>query len=137
MKIWDNFLLALTKFSQFHGRSRRAEFWGFFLIAMIIEIAASRWDGLLFSDNEFFEGLVNFVLFIPAIAVGARRLHDIGRSGWWQLIGLTGIGWFVLLYWWAQDGDEYPNEWGASPKYGAHEEDFGTPMHTDSDEQIV
>lgn len=137
MKIWDNFLLALSKYSQFHGRSRRAEFWGFWLITMLIGILASRWDGVLFSDSDFFEGMVNFIFFIPGIAVGARRLHDIGRSGWWQLIALTGIGYLVLLYWWAQDSDEYPNDWGTSPKYGDTENDYGAPLHDDSEDQII
>ena len=137
MKIWDNFLLALTKFSQFDGRSRRAEFWGFFLIAMLISIVASKWDGVLFNNSDFFEGMVKLIFFIPFLAVGARRLHDTGRSGWWQLIGLTGIGWLVLLYWWSKDSDEFPNKWGISPKYGDYEADYGAPHHDDHEDQIL
>lgn len=137
MKIWDNFLLALSKFTQFDGRSRRAEFWSFWLITMLIGIVASRWDGMLFDNNEFFEGLVNLIFFLPTISVGARRLHDIGRSGWWQLIALTGIGCLGLLYWYAKDGDEYPNKWGISPKYGDTEADYGAPLHDDNEEQIL
>ena len=45
-------------------------------------------------------------LLLPALAVGARRLHDIGRSGWWQLLSLTGIGTLVLIYWWVQPSGE-------------------------------
>ena len=47
-------------------------------------------------------GLVAF--FLPSISVAARRLHDVGKSGWWQLIGLTGIGLIPLIIWWASDG---------------------------------
>ena len=43
---------------------------------------------------------------LPALAVGARRLHDIGRSGWWQLLSLSGIGTLVLIYWWVQPSGE-------------------------------
>ena len=56
-------------------------------------------------------GLVSLALLLPGLAVGTRRLHDIGKSGWWQLILLTGIGLLLLIYWWvqptAEDGDTH------------------------------
>ena len=51
----------------------------------------------------------------PGIALGVRRLHDIGRSGWWSLIGLTGIGGFVLLFWVCRSGENEANAWGPPP----------------------
>ena len=51
-------------------------------------------------------GIAALALLLPALAVGARRLHDIGRSGWWQLLSLTGIGSLVLIYWWVQPSGE-------------------------------
>ena len=57
-------------------------------------------------------GIFQLALFLPHIAVTTRRLHDIDRSGWWQLIVLTGIGFFVLLYWLIKAGDEGENEYG-------------------------
>jgi uncharacterized membrane protein YhaH (DUF805 family) len=53
--------------------------------------------------------LVSLALLPPALAVGTRRLHDIGKSGWWQLLGLTGIVFFVLIYWWVQPTTEGSN----------------------------
>jgi hypothetical protein len=51
--------------------------------------------------------------------VGARRLHDIGRSGWWQLLVLIPlIGAIVLIVWFAQKGDPSPNEYGPNPWHG-------------------
>tara|TARA_B100000965_G_scaffold364825_1_gene348764 strand:- start:2080 stop:2280 length:201 start_codon:yes stop_codon:yes gene_type:complete len=44
------------------------------------------------------------ITFLPYLSVGARRLHDINRSGWWQLISLTGIGMILLIVWWSTDG---------------------------------
>jgi hypothetical protein len=52
--------------------------------------------------GDWLNGLVVLVLLLPGLAVGTRRLHDIGKTGWWQLIMLTGIGYFLLMYWWAQ-----------------------------------
>ncbi|MFI5447337.1 DUF805 domain-containing protein [Polaromonas sp. UC242_47] len=46
--------------------------------------------------------LASLALLLPALAVGTRRLHDIGKNGCWQLLMLTVIGFFVLMYWWAQ-----------------------------------
>ncbi|EMY67904.1 PF05656 domain protein [Leptospira vanthielii serovar Holland str. Waz Holland = ATCC 700522] len=43
-------------------------------------------------------------MLLPSLSVGARRLHDTGKSGWWQLIGITGIGVLVLIFFWAQKG---------------------------------
>jgi uncharacterized membrane protein YhaH (DUF805 family) len=137
MKIWENFTLAFSKYAQFNGRSRRGEFWGFILITMLLGIAASSWDGIFFGNSEALENLLDVVFFIPSIAVGARRLHDTGRSGWWQLIALTGVGVILLIIWWAQDSDEYPNNYGYSPKYG-EDVDYGAPLKSnDHDDQIL
>ena len=57
------------------------------------------------------------VTFIPNIAVSVRRLHDIGRSGWWMLIALVPIaGILLLLFWAAQEGEPTTNTYGESPK---------------------
>ena len=54
--------------------------------------------------------------FIPSIAVGARRLHDIGKSGWLQLLGIIPIvGLIILIVWWAKEGDKEDNAFGAAP----------------------
>jgi uncharacterized membrane protein YhaH (DUF805 family) len=51
---------------------------------------------------------------LPALAAGTRRLHDIGKSGWWQLIMLTGIGLLLLIYWWVQPAVEDSNEYSVA-----------------------
>ena len=55
--------------------------------------------------GDVVSGIVSIALLLLALAVGARRLHDIGRSGWWQLLTLTGIGVLVLIYWWVQPSE--------------------------------
>ncbi len=105
-----NFVEAITtclsKYVTFSGRATRSEFWWFFLFQIVLAVASS-WLGDLLSS------LIGLAVLLPAIAVGTRRLHDIGRSGWWQLISLTVIGLFVLIYWWVQPSDG-ANEYDAA-----------------------
>lgn len=86
---------CFSKYASFTGRASRPEFWWFFLFQVLASLAATMLSELL-------NGLVVLALLLPGLAVGTRRLHDIDRTGWWQLIMLTGIGYFLLMYWWAQ-----------------------------------
>ena len=64
-----------------------------------------------------FSGLYGFAMFVPAISVTARRLHDIGRSGWWILFGLIPlIGTIVLLVFMVLGSQEGENRFGPNPK---------------------
>ena len=87
--------VCLSKYGTFTGRASRPEFWWFFLFQILISLAASMLGDVI-------SGLVGLALLLPAIAVGTRRLHDIGKSGWWQLLLLTGIGLLLLIYFWVQ-----------------------------------
>ena len=89
---------CLTQYAGFSGRAVRSEFWWFFLFQVIVLVIA----GFL---GDVVYGIAAIALMLPAFAVGARRLHDIGRSGWWQLLVLTGIGVLVLIYWWVQPSE--------------------------------
>lgn len=98
---------CFAKYAAFSGRASRAEFWWFFLFQVLALVAASLVSDLLY-------GLVSLGLLLPGLAVGTRRLHDIGKSGWWQLIMLTGIGLLLLIYWWVQSTAEGANEYEAA-----------------------
>ncbi|MBX3655621.1 MAG: DUF805 domain-containing protein [Ramlibacter sp.] len=95
MNFGQSISTCLSKYAIFSGRASRPEYWWFFLFQVLVSVAAG-----MISDK--LSGLVSLGLLLPSLAVGARRLHDIGRSGWWQLLLLTGIGFFVLLYFWVQ-----------------------------------
>ena len=86
---------CLSKYASFSGRASRPEFWWFFLFQVLASLAASL-------IGDWLNGVVVLLLLLPGLAVGTRRLHDIGKTGWWQLIMLTGIGYLLLMYWWAQ-----------------------------------
>ena len=99
---------CFAKYATFSGRASRPEFWWFFLFQILVSIVTS-----FFGDVT--NGLAALAMLVPAVAVGARRLHDIGKSGWWQLIAVTVIGILVLIYWVVQPSSEGSNKYdGAS-----------------------
>ncbi len=98
--------ICLSKYVAFSGRAPRPEFWWFVLGQLIALIVAS----LL---GRFIYTLVALALLLPSLAVGSRRLHDIGKSGWWQLINLIPLlGLLVLIYFWVQPGQPGSNTHG-------------------------
>ena len=96
---------CFAQFASFGGRAPRSEFWWFFLFQVLVMIVSAMVNNLLYM-------IVALVMLLPALAVGTRRLHDVGRSGWWQLLMLTGIGYLVLLFWWVQPSPEHGNDVG-------------------------
>ena len=96
---------CLGQYATFSGRASRSEYWWFFLFQVLVMVAT----GML---GDVINGIASLALLLPALAVGARRLHDIGRTGWWQLLLLSGIGFLVLLYWWVQPGEGAGNIYG-------------------------
>lgn len=106
-------------YANFSGRARRAEYWYFCLFSLIISIVLAVVDGILASNGlpGLLGSLYSLAVFVPSIAVSARRLHDTGRSGWWQLILLVPIiGVIVLLIFLVQEGSFDRNDYGPSPK---------------------
>ena len=98
---------CLSRYASFSGRASRPEFWWFFLFQVLASVAASM-------IADWLNGIVVMALLLPGLAVGTRRLHDIGKTGWWQLIMLTGIGYFLLMYWWAQPTSDNAIEYDAA-----------------------
>ena len=111
MNFVDAVKTCFTKYVGFDGRATRSEYWWWVLflvaIAVVMELLNLGLIGNLFS----------LVTLLPSIAVGARRLHDIGKSGWWQLIAFIPlIGAIVLIVFWTQDSQPGDNQYGANPK---------------------
>ncbi len=108
------FLDVFRKFADFKGRSRRSEYWYFTLFSTIISLATMGID--IMTETPFLNSIYSLVALVPSLAVAARRLHDTGRSAWWYLIIFTGIGIFVVLYFFCQDSVPGENKWGPNPK---------------------
>jgi uncharacterized membrane protein YhaH (DUF805 family) len=113
------YLEVLKKYVVFDGRAHRTEFWMFVLVNLIISILLTIVDvaiGTYGAGGGLLSGIYSLAVLLPSLAVGARRLHDVGRSGWWLLLGLIPIvGIIILIVWWAQEGDAAPNEYGPNP----------------------
>ncbi|MGH3867764.1 MAG: DUF805 domain-containing protein [Pseudonocardiaceae bacterium] len=115
------YLKVLRQYADFTGRARRKEYWMFVLVNAIIGVVLAILDSALSLPRVFTVGLLyllySLTVLLPSLAVGVRRLHDTGRSGWWMLISLIPlIGGIVLIVFFAIDGEGQPNAYGPNPK---------------------
>lgn len=107
---------GFQNYFNFKDRASRSEFWWWTLFVFLSGIAANILDGILTGgDRQALAGLLNLVLLIPSISITTRRLHDVDRSGWWQLIALTIFGLIPLLYWECKKGSDGGNRFGSDP----------------------
>ncbi|MEO9569901.1 MAG: DUF805 domain-containing protein [Polaribacter sp.] len=120
-----NWYLKVLKehYFDFTGRARRQEFWMFMLINFIIAFVLGLLDNVLglnygaTEENGILSTIYSLLVFIPTLALYARRLHDYGKSGWWiLLIFFIIVGWIWLLIWFCMEGENRPNKWGENPK---------------------
>jgi uncharacterized membrane protein YhaH (DUF805 family) len=112
----NQYVEVFKKYAVFDGRATRTEFWTFTLGNMVVGVALAILGGI--SDGfVVLSYLFSLATFLPSLAVGVRRLHDTGRSGWWWLIGLIPlVGAIVLLVFFVQDSQPGTNEYGPNPK---------------------
>jgi uncharacterized membrane protein YhaH (DUF805 family) len=103
------------RYAQFTGRAHREEFWMFALINFLITIGVAIIGHLI--HLPFLQGLYGLAVLVPCLALGARRLHDTGRSGWWQLLLLIPlIGLIVMIVFWVTEGTPGDNLFGTNPR---------------------
>ena len=106
---------VFSQYVGFSGRARRSEYWWFALAMFIASILLTTIE--MMTGIFGLSSILSLAILLPSLAVGARRLHDTGRSGWWLLLGLVPlIGFLVLLFFFVQDSHAGANEYGANPK---------------------
>ena len=129
MTLMQSISTCFSKYITFNGRAQRSEFWWFVLFIVIGSVIAGSIDSTIFGKNTFMLGETNFYFrtgffgmifslgtFLPTWTVEVRRLHDIGKSGWWILLGLIPvIGFIILLVWMISKGTSGNNAYGPSP----------------------
>ena len=113
-------------YANFSGRARRKEYWMFVLVQTIVMIGLMILDSVLGLDFELqgislgygYLYLIGIIVhFSPSLALVVRRLHDVGKSGWFYfifLIPLIGVIWLLVLY--CTEGQKQDNKWGPDPK---------------------
>ncbi|MDW3224660.1 MAG: DUF805 domain-containing protein [Paracoccaceae bacterium] len=124
----DKMMLAvravLSKYITFSGRASRSEYWWWILAIFLLSALTQLIDALVIAPmlgivpaagddaSQPLSLILSLAILLPTVAVGVRRLHDIGRSGWWLLLSLIPlIGFLVLLYFYTRPSDP-ENEWG-------------------------
>ena len=140
------FLKCIRQYADFKGRARRTEYWMFTLVCSIISyglqiIAPFCGDAQLIISG--FLMIFGLVLLVPSFAVAVRRLHDVGKSGWFYLIvfiPIIGMIWLFVIF--CTDSKYGENKWGPNPKglgnkkgnTPAEKEEF-SEWDTDSEEE--
>ena len=112
--------VCFNKFAIFSGRASRSEFWWFFLFGILGGIVAAIIDVMIFGYSIEVTGPIGWIftiiILLPSLAVGARRLHDTDKTGWWQLLWITIIGGIIVIIWQATMGEKKKNRYGAPIK---------------------
>ena len=101
--------LAFAHYADFKGRSRRSEYWWFTLFNVVV-------SGVISVIIPDFSWIWTLVVFLPSLSIVVRRLHDVGKSGWfylWMLLPLA--GYIIILVQMCKDSGE-DNQWGPNPK---------------------
>ena len=112
--------ICFVKYADFSGRATRSEFWFFTLFYLVLSACMDIVDATIVGKTIWsYQGIFgpaqlifHLIIMIPTLAVAARRLHDVNKSGWWQLIAITLIGIIPLVIWMATEGTKKNNPYG-------------------------
>lgn len=127
-----------ANYTNFNGRACRSEYWWFvftnfihsiFVTAVALILAKYIMNSPVYALGELpimilvsicllwiYSGVYSLVVFIPSLSLTVRRLHDIGKNGWWMLISLIPIfGWMFMLLFMISASDDHPNRYGNQP----------------------
>jgi len=115
---------GFSNYFTFSGRATRAENWWWVLFTIIGVVALSIVENIA-GIPAALSGIFRLATLIPSFALGARRLHDINRSGWWQLLWFAIlIGWIILIVWAIKQGDKGPNKYGPDPRHDISQQPY-------------
>ncbi|WP_151813861.1 DUF805 domain-containing protein [Acinetobacter ursingii] len=116
---FDWAMKCLKNYVNFSGRARRKEYWYFYLFQILLGFVIGLILAIIGTSESAMDvvsGLLSLAFFLPSLAVGVRRLHDVNRSGWWWLIAFTIIGLIPLLIWTVTETKPERNQWGDPAK---------------------
>ena len=115
--------VLMNNYANWDGRASRSEYWWFILFYVIVGAIAGVIDSIVFASDAMDPAAIQMnvgmiaglALFFPSLCVVVRRLHDLGKSGWWNLLVFTIIGIIPLLIFMVMEGEEHPNQYGEVP----------------------
>ena len=145
-EFFEYYLDALRKYIVFEGRASRKDFWLFVLINTIITAAIRLVEAIVGMDDGFISSLYTIAMMCPNITLNTRRLHDVNKSGWWQLasvVPLLNLYYFYILL--IKRGDSEANKFGAptgaaveaKPVYGEYTVSAEEPKATEKADSYV
>lgn len=118
MSFGDAIQTVFQKYAVFEGRASRPEYWYWVLFGVLVTIVGNILGQLIGTAADALLALFSLATIVPSIAVGVRRLHDTGRSGWnllWGLIPL--LGFVIVLYFAVQSTEPRANKYGPQPGF--------------------
>ncbi len=127
--------VVFENYANFTGRARRSEYWYFVLTNFLIQLPFLILAFVFFAVEKFEFGFIFYgllmlyalALIIPSLAVAVRRLHDVGKSGWFYFVAfipLVGAIWLLVLFF--TEGDKGNNQYGSDPKQIDDIQEIGT-----------
>lgn len=113
MSFTDAVKTCFSKYVDFNGRARRSEYWYFCLFNFVVSAVIS----IVFGSDSALITIFSLAVLLPGLGVAARRLHDIGKSGWCLLLALIPlVGAIIIIVWMCREGDSGSNAYGDDPK---------------------
>ena len=124
MKFKEAVKTCFSKYCCFKGRARRSEYWYWFLFYLLVTFVAAFIGGLIQGASgtesqitDVLTSIVSTALLLPNLGVFVRRMHDLGKSGWYILFNLIPVvGSIILLVWECKEGEAGENKYGPNPK---------------------
>lgn len=115
MDAFGRYLDAFRKYTVFNGRATRRDYWSFILVNMVVALLIGLVEEIIGMDDDFLSSIYSLAIVCPNITLTTRRLHDVNRSGWWQLAIIVPLLNFYLAYLvWIKPGTTGDNKFGAA-----------------------
>lgn len=105
----------VENYCNFEGRASRSQYWWYVLFTALLGFLI----GIIFGEEttgNIIQGIVTLALLLPGLGLAVRRLHDIGKSGWWIFLAFIPlVGAIILIVWFCQNSQMFPNQYGEVP----------------------
>jgi uncharacterized membrane protein YhaH (DUF805 family) len=103
--------MAFKKYAEFKGRATRKEYWMFLLVHVTVALIVAFTESWFFAESTILSNLYGLLTFMPALAIGVRRLHDTGNTGWYILIPVANLVYLLM------PTKKGKNEFGEEPTF--------------------